>query len=113
MNEPQSQGDFELQIPDTKMTPEEAKASLGIATHLQNQLLPQGQDSQTSNPAPEAPTNQTTPEDTQAQMQGLESRLMDELQTLKAEIKKTAPKDSGSEIENLKQEIDAVLNSND
>lgn len=96
-----------------QMTPEDAKASLGIATHLQSQLMPQPQATQTPEPAPQPPTNQETPTDTANQMQGLESRIMDEIGALKEEIKKAQPKDSGSEIEALKKEIETVLNSND
>lgn len=101
------------------ISPESAKASLGIATHLQSMLLPKAQGpqpqgtAQTSEPAPQPPTNQTTPEDTQAQMQGLESRIIDEIGALKMEIKKAQPQDSNKEIEALKKEIENVLNSND
>lgn len=102
------------------ISPESAKASLGIATHLQSMLLPKAPQgpqaqgtAQTSEPAPQPPTNQTTLTDTQAQIQGLESRIIDEIGALKEEIKKAQPLDSNKEIEALKKEIENVLNSND
>lgn len=95
----------------SQLTPDEAKASLGVANHLMSHLMPQAP--QEPQPAPESPTNQETTTDTQAQMQGLETRIMDEIGALKEEIKKAQPKDAGSEIEALKKEIEAVLNSND
>lgn len=103
-----------------QMNADDAKASLGIATALQQQLMPQApQDAaQTSepngqSPAPEPPTNQTTPEDTQAQMEGLESRIMDELGTLRDEVKQVAGKDTGKELEDIKKQIQTILDSND
>lgn len=96
---------------NSQMSPEEAKASLGIATHLQGMLLPQAPVA--SNPAPEPPTNQQTSQDLQTEMQGLESRIMDEIGTLKEEIKKAQPQDSNKQIDDLKKQIEDVLNSND
>jgi len=95
-----------------EMTPEDAKASLGIATFLQDQMMPKGQP-QEPNPAPEPPSNQQNETDLKTEMTGLESRIMDEIGTLKEEIKKSAPKDSGSEIEALKKQIEDVLNSDE
>lgn len=92
----------------TQMSPEDAKASLGTATFLQNQLLPTAE---TPNPDQGVPTNQQTPEDTTAQIQGLESRLMDELQTLKAEMKDQ--QDGKKEFNDLKKQIEEILNSSD
>ncbi len=95
------------------------KASMGVATFLQSHLIPQqGQQQQPQAPqtpeiAPETPTNQTTPSDTSAEMQGLESRIMDELGTLKAEIEKTQPQDANKELQNLKTELQALLDSKD
>ncbi len=97
------------------ITPEDAKAGMGIATHLQSFLLPQGQQSSPSTPqqAPSqgAPTNQENPTDVKAEISGLESRLMDELDTLKSQMKTQG--DSNKELEDLKKEIEKVLNSND
>lgn len=102
---------MDSKITQANMTPDEAKASLGLATHLMSHLMPQAP--QTPEPAPQPPSNQGNPEDTQAQMQGLETRIMEEIGALKQEIKQAAGKDSGSEIETLKKEIEKVLNSND
>jgi hypothetical protein len=98
---------------DNQMTPEEAKASLGLATHLQSFLLPkgQGQASQTSDSAPgeaQPPEQPTT--DMKAEIQALESRIMQEIGGLKQEIQKAQPKDANQEIDDLKKQIEAVLN---
>lgn len=97
----------------TNLTPNDAKASLGIATHLQDMLMPKGQPQgpPAQDPAQGAPSNQTTPEDTKAQMDGLESRLMDELQTLRAEMKTQG--DGKQELADLKKQIETILNSSD
>lgn len=104
MNNQQSQGQ--------PMSPDAAKASLGLATHLQSLLMPQAQPdtSQQPNPAPEPPTNQETSQDLTAEIQGLESRIMDEIGVLKSEIQKAQPKDSGHELETLKKEIEKIIN---
>lgn len=88
-----------------EMTPEEAKASMGIATHLQTMLMPQAP--QTPNPDQGVPQNQQTPKDVETQIQGLESRIMDELQTLREEMK---AKGDSKELADLKKQIEAVLN---
>jgi gas vesicle protein len=90
------------------MTPDEAKASLGVATALQDQLMPQAP---VTSAAPEPPQNQENGSDLANQIQGLESRVMDEIGTLKEEMKKSS--DGGSEISNLKKQIEEVLNSKD
>lgn len=100
-----------------QISPEDAKAGLGIATHLQSFLLPQkgGQTPVNNQPAQDptqgAPSNQETGTDVKAEMSGLESRLMDELQTLRAEMKTQG--DGKAELENLKKQIEQILNSND
>lgn len=103
--------------PPMQMSADEAKAHLGTATYLQSLLLPQGQPQQTAdnaNPAPQDPSNQTTPEDATSQLQGLETRIFDELGTLKDEIKQIADsKESSKELEDLKKQIEDVLSSND
>lgn len=103
-------------ITQAKMSPDQAKASMGIATHLMSRLLPQTQPeaspaTETPNPDQGVPTNQQNGEETQAQIQGLESRLMDELQTLRTEMK--AQGDGQQELSDLKKQIEAVLNSNE
>lgn len=69
---------------------------------------PQGS---TPNPLQGIPSNQQTPTDTASQIEGLESRMMDELQTLKVEIQ--SQKDGKKEFDDLKKQIETVLNSND
>lgn len=103
MNPIDSQGQNQL-------TPDQTAATLAFATHQMSQRLPQDQ---TPEPAPQPPTNQTNTSDTQAQMQGLETRIMDELGALKEEIKQVAANDSGKEINDLKTKIEAILNSNE
>lgn len=98
------------------LSPDQAKASLGIANHLLAHLMPQApqaQAPQTPEPAPQPPTNQETSNDTANQMSGLEERIMSEIGALKEEIKKAQPQDSNKEIEALKKEIEQVLASND
>lgn len=94
---------------DSQVHPDHARSSLGFSTMLLQQGLPQAPQAQ--DPAQGVPTNQTTPEDTKAQMDGLESRLMDELKTLRAEMKSQA--DGQQELSDLKKQIEAVLNSNE
>lgn len=100
---------MDTQQSQVDMTPDQAKASLGLATHLMSHLMPQAPPAQ--DPAQGAPSNQTTPEDTQNQIQGLEQRLMDELQTLRAEMKTQG--DGQKELSDLKKQIEQILNSND
>mgnify|MGYP002868122821 CR=1 FL=1 len=101
----------------SNMTPEEAKASLGIATYLQGQHLqsqmPQdtpveGDTSPGSEPGTtEQPGQQ---QDVQAEIQGLETRLMDELKTLREDMKTQG--DGKAELADLKKQIEQILNEN-
>ena len=75
-----------------------------LKQHLATMMPPPAQD-----PAQGAPQNQTSPEDTKAQMDGLESRLMDELQTLRAEMKTQG--DGKQELADLKKQIETILAS--
>lgn len=90
--------------PNSQLPPDQLSASLAFANNLQSQGLPPPQ-------APETPTNQTSLEDTQAQIKGLETRLMDELQTLRAEMKDQG--DGKKELADLKKQIEQILNSNE
>lgn len=97
-----------------QMNPDDAKAALGIATHLQSFLMPQGQQgpqTPAQDPNQGAPTNQTNQTDVKGEMQGLETRLMDELQTLKAEMKNQG--DGKQELADLKKQIEQILASTD
>ncbi len=87
-----------------QLDPSKVSAALAFSNNLNAQRLPPPQ-------APETPSNQTTPEDTTAQIQGLESRLMDELQTLKAEMKTQG--DGMKEVSDLKKQIEQILLSNE
>lgn len=97
------------------LTPDQIGSHLGFVTHALQQGLSQEQPqaldaTQQPNPAPQPPTNQETPKDLLSEMQGLESRIMDEIGVLKSEIQKASPKDSGHELENLKKEIEKIIN---
>lgn len=95
---------------NSEMSPEDAKASLGIATMLQSQLMPQ---EETTSPA-EEPGTQEQPEqqeEVKTQIEGLETRLMDEIQTLKSELKTQG--DGKAELAEFKAQIEEILNSSD
>lgn len=96
------------------LTPEEAKASLGMATMLQDQFL------QMQNPkAPQTP--ETAPDQTQTpepqkdpvtEIEGLRTEIMKELQTMREDMKVALePKDEKAQIFDLKKQIEEVLNS--
>ena len=113
MNPAQTQGN--------DMTAEDAKASLGIATALQDMHFHSPQQPQDTPPSPDVPppqdpnqgvpSNQQNQADTTAQIQGLETRLMDELATLKVEMKSQA--DGKKEFNDFKKQIEGVLNAAD
>lgn len=91
------------------------KAALGQATYIMSHLIQpqQGQQiAQNSDPNQGAPENQDTPTDTKAEMQGLESRIFDELGTLRQEIQKAvAPKDQNQELQDLKDQLQAIIDA--
>jgi hypothetical protein len=96
----------------------DAKASLGISNFLMKHLIPQGQPQQgqgqliqTSNPAPQPPSNQQTTTDTTSQIKGLEGRIMDEIGTLRDEMSKVP--DAKKEIADLKLQVQQALNQPD
>lgn len=92
------------QIQPNNMTPEEAKASLGIATALQDKMLPQN-----PNPDQGVPSNQQTTQDVSTQIQGLETRIMDEISTIKEEMKGEGDKGK-KDLSDLKKSIEQILN---
>ncbi len=108
-----------------KTDPNLAGANLGFVNTLQEHLLQykakQGQTSQSTPPTPqvpppqdpnqEVPSNQQNQTDTNNQIQGLESRLMDELATVKAELQ--SQKEGKKEFDDLKKQIETILNSTD
>ena len=100
--------------PSTQLNPTDTRATLGNLTHIMGHLIPQQQPDQSQNTAPEPPQNQQMPEDVNSQVSGLESRIFDELGTLREEIKKIgAPKDQNKELEDLKKQIETVLSQNE
>lgn len=97
-----------------ELTPEDAKASLGLATRLGEEFLisqnPPAEvtgveeDVSQETPAPEVPQDNS-------RIDEVEARIMEELSSLKKMIEKSQGGDD--EIEQLKAEIDAVLNSDE
>lgn len=79
-----------------------------LQQHLATQVPPP---EPAQDPAQGVPSNQENGADVKAEMQGLESRLMDELQTLKAEMKSQG--DGKQELADLKKQIETILASTD
>ena len=105
---------------DKPMSGHNSKAALGLTNRLMTYLLPrqqgnpqqgQGQPVQTSNPAPQPPSNQQTTTDTTSQIKGLEGRIMDEIGTLRDEMSKVP--DAKKEIADLKLQVQQALNQPD
>lgn len=99
----------------SQLSPEEAKASLGIATSLQEKLMPKGQAEAPAGPETPATASEqdSNPQSTQDDVQSMEIRLMDEITALKDVIEKSAPQDKNKELEDLKKEIEDLLKSDD
>lgn len=93
-----------------EMTPEEAKASMGMATTLQEGLLGNAgeQAEMGSQEAQNAPEQEMMGQPETGGLEEMESRIMEEIGALRDEIKKS--KGGDDEIEELKKEIEAVLN---
>lgn len=100
---------------NNQMSPEEAKASLGIATHLQSMLMPTAPPEQNSSPANEPGTTQNpaSQEDVKSEITGLETRILDELKTLREEIKQVDSKNNSNDFAELKKKIESVLAQTD
>ena len=97
----------------TQMNGDQSAAALAFATSLQEQLMPnvempEGGEIPLEN-APVEPQDAPEQEEMGNRLDDLETKILDELATLRKEIKKT-PKDDEDEIETLKKEIEAVLN---
>lgn len=97
----------------TQLTPEEAKASLGIATFLQDSLMPKGSvDGSTSiqNGTGQEQTPQNEPtapqEDIGAKMADMELNMNKKLDEIRQEMKT----DNQREIDGIKQTIKDALN---
>ena len=94
------------------LTPEEAKASMGIATHLMGQLQqPPPNGSETQNPDQQEAQPQEQQKDPLAEIDTLRSEIMSELQTMKEDMKVAMePKDEKAQIADLKRQIDQAIN---
>ena len=99
---------MDTQNTQPNIDPNKVSAALAFATNLQSQSLP----SPTS-PAnePGAEQQPSTQEDVKTEISGLESRLMDELTTLRAEMKSQG--DGQKELQDLKKQIEEILNSSE
>lgn len=102
------------QVQHPPMTPNQSAAALSFVTNLSNQFLPKAPPQ-----APQEPQQASEPQqqpDPMAEMQDMTTKIMDEIQTIKEDIKMVAqgnPKDEKTEIADLKKQIEEVLNSND
>lgn len=104
--------------PDSQLSPDRAKASLGMATRLQDMLLPQAQPQGQQTPeSGQQPASAPQPQkDPMTEMQGLKDEIMKELQTMKQDIQLIAqgdPKEERSQVSELKKQIEDVLNEPD
>lgn len=105
----------QMQAPN-QMTPDDDRAALGFSTqlmqqHLQSQMpqeAPQAQET-----APQQEEIQEPVEDPQAGLDDLRTEIMDEIGSLKELIKENAPKDKNKELEDLKKQINDVINEPD
>lgn len=121
MNQPNSQGTGMSRM---EMSPEDAKASMGIATALsEKMMMSQGAQSgpqQAPQQGPQAPQNDPGQEEMQEPMQdpGMKEEgdlgaKIDELKKDIIEIKEALESSGDKEIEDLKKEIQNVLNQDD
>lgn len=90
------------------LTADETAASLAFATHHMGQGL---QASQPQNPAPQQAQPQEPQKDPLTEMQDLQGQIMSELQTIKEDMKALQPKDEKNQINDLKKQIEDVLNA--
>lgn len=119
MNTTPYQKNSQGQLSHLPMTPSRAKAGLGQSTLLRTFLLPpkqaqnQPQAPQEQPQTPSQPTVQETMQQgTQTMQNGLkelETKFMGELEQIKSMMK---PKDKNEELEELKKQINDVLNDN-
>lgn len=98
------------------LTDDETAAALGYITTLSEHSMAQ-EAPQSPETAPQAQQEQQPPEqpkdEISPKIDALESRIMEEMATLRDEIKASAPKDKDKEIEDLKKQIEDVLNQED
>ena len=109
---PQSQPPQSNNLDPNQVSVGLAQTNNFLSQHLQSQMPQEQPNTQPAqDPAQGAPSNQTNQTDVKAEMQGLETRLMDELQTLKAEMKSQG--DGKAELADLKKQIETILASTD
>jgi len=92
---------MEPQTTQTELTPEEAKASLGIATYLQQQMLPQGtpiDPSESPESAPDEELDMETEEEPEYDVKG-------EMESFKKEMQKMMEDEIGSIKDMIKSAI--------
>lgn len=113
MNQPQSQD-------QNPLGSDETQALLAFNTNLLEHTIPQGQEpqegSQESESAPRQEQSQEPQPDPITELQDLKTQVLGELQSMREDIKLMAqgnPKDERSEIDDLKKQIEQVLNSSD
>lgn len=101
-----------------EMSPDEAKAALGIATSLQEQMMAQmgmqeqPQEGTTEGEMPQGEEQTQEPQKDQAQgIEELKSEILQEIQTLREEVK--AQGEGSKEITELKKKIEDILNETD
>lgn len=96
-----------------ELTPEEAKASLGIATYLQQQILPQGTpiDGDTDPQSAQQGT-ETAPmgEDVTSSIKDLEIKITDELDEIKSQL---GNDNKQKEIDSIRKELEQLLEKED
>ncbi len=88
------------------LSPDQISANLAFATHLNEQMMPKDM-------APMETSQGATSgegEGSGKSVDEMESRILEEISSLKAEVK--ASKGGNSEIEDLKRQIEEVLNDN-
>lgn len=86
----------------------QAKANLGFVNTLQEHLLQHHTSKQASEQKPQDSQPQ---EEEPNKLEDMESRIVDEISKVKKSIEENTPKDKNKELEDLKKEIEDVLNS--
>lgn len=109
----------ELQDPNIDMTPEEAKASLGLSTRLTEQYLmsqmpqePMGEEEVDMETGDVEETVEEPVEEVEDPLVSLEERLTQKIEEMGEKLKKSISGDN-DEVESLKKEIEKVLNEDE
>lgn len=102
---PQSQQTQNTQIDSNQVSVGLAQVNNFMKNHLASQNpMPEVPDTPANEPSADQPANK---EDLKSEMTGLETRLMDELQTLREEMKTQG--DGKKELADLKAQIEKIL----